>query len=198
VLNTARRQQAGTFGQTQQMDAIFDLEKQIVFSIFNTVGVTLTAAEREKINENRTGNLLAFLSYGRGLESLDRGNYQEASAFFRQSSQLDPNFAPAQTHESEAKDLQEAEQQTTGDVAQGVTGTATGVGETSLINSIVNEVSPSPVTETTQTTPETQGTSQTQNQTGNIQTSQGNSGGITQAAKATVIIRICNPGKPCS
>src|SRR3569833_2096497 len=73
VLNTARQQTAGTFNQNNQGEASFDLEKALVFNIFNTVGVTLTASEREKINENRTGNLLAFLAYGHGLNSLDQG-----------------------------------------------------------------------------------------------------------------------------
>lgn len=197
VLNTARRTPAGTFGQSQQVEAIFDLEKQIVFSIFNTVGVTLTAAEREKINENRTGNLLAFLAYGRGLQAMDQGNFQQAQTFFRQAAQLDPSFTRAQSQQGEAASLQQAEQSSTGEVAQSTVGASATPTETaSLLTTIVNEVSPSPVTQTTQTqTAETQATSQTQNQTGNLTTSTGQSGGVSQATKATVTITIPNPTK---
>lgn len=197
VLNTVRRTADGTFGQSQQVDAIFDLEKQIVFSVFNSVGVTLTAAEREKVNENRTGSLLAFLAYGRGLESMDRGNFQQAQTFFRQASQLDPSFTRAQVQQGEAANLQQAEQSSTGDVAQGAAGGVTATSETaSLLNNIVNEVAPSPVTQTTQTqSTETPATTQTQNQTGNLATSTGQTGGISQATKATVTITIPNPTK---
>lgn len=193
VLNTVRRTPDGTFGQSQQIAQIFDLEKQIVFSIFNSVGVTLTAAEREKINENRTGNLLAFLAYGKGLESMDRGNFQEAQGFFRQASQLDPNFTPAQNQQGEAAALQQAEATSTGDVAANATATVEPAGTSSLINSIVNEVSPSPVTETTQTQTTETATTTTQNQTGNINTSTGQQGGVTQGTTAQVTITIRNP-----
>src|SRR5688572_27106021 len=56
VLNTQRREAAGNFGREQQINAIFDLEKEIVFNVFNTLGVTLTPTERERINANRTAN----------------------------------------------------------------------------------------------------------------------------------------------
>lgn len=207
VLNTQRRESAGTFGQSQQLDAIFDLEKQIVFSIFDAVGVTLTATEREKINENRTGNLLAFLAYGRGLNELDRGNYQQASTFFRQSSQLDPNFQPAQVQQTEAVELQQAEQVTTTEIASAgeteVAGGAPSVpSETqTLINEVKNETVTSAVTQVTgggtaeiTAPPPPSGTQQSQNQSGNFSQSTGQTGGITNAAKATITIVIRRPG----
>ncbi|MGQ0561268.1 MAG: tetratricopeptide repeat protein, partial [Gemmatimonadota bacterium] len=129
VLNTASRASAGTFGQNEQLEQIFALEKQIVFNIFDAVGVTLTAAEREKINENRTANLIAFLAYGRGLEALDRGNYQQAQTFFRQASQLDPNFQRVQEMQQETQVLEKASGEAPAEVGQQAQAPAAGTGD---------------------------------------------------------------------
>ena len=203
VMNTTRREAAGTFGQNQQINAIFDLEKQIVFNIFNTLGVALTASEREKINENRTGNLLAFLAYGRGLSELDRGNYQQATTFFRQATQLDPNFSRATNQQTEATQLQQAEQVSTGQIASAAAtelpevSVAASTSTSELLANTLNDVNPTPATTTTQTnsTPQNNSsTNQGQNQQGNIQTSQGNPGGAANAAKATINLIIKRPG----
>jgi tetratricopeptide (TPR) repeat protein len=196
VLNTARQQAAGTFGQNEQLEQIFNLEKQIVFSIFDAVGVTLTQQERERINENRTGNLLAFLAYGRGLESMDRGNYQQASSFFRQATQLDPNFAPVQEAAQEAGDLQEASETAPSEVVQQEQGAAVGGTET-LAESMNNEVNGTPATDLT--APQTQPappptTNVIQNQTGNINNAQGQSNSVGSGAKATIRLVIPRPG----
>ena len=210
VLNTQRKEATGTFGREQQIAAIFDLEKEIVFNIFNTLGVTLTASERERINENRAGNLLAFLAYGRGLDAMDRGNFQQAATFFRQATQLDPNFGRAQSQQQQATQLQAAAQVTTENIAtegtveieQSPLPQATAATSTqALAQQISQEVNPSPATTMTQTTPEPVPTSQTntaQNQTGNPAVSQGSTGGVTQAAQARIQIRICNPARPGS
>ncbi|MGQ0814785.1 MAG: tetratricopeptide repeat protein [Gemmatimonadota bacterium] len=196
VLNTVSRENAGTFGQDQQLTQIFDLEKQIVFSIFDAIGVTLTPAERERINENRTANLLAFLAYGRGLEAADAGNYQQAQMFFRQAAQLDPGFQAVRVQEQQAAELQQAEQVSTTEIAaQGSAQIAAPAAATDLLRSVRNETTPSPVTTTTEQAPATQGTAQQQNQSGNLTNSQGGSSGIQSAAKATVRLNICNPSR---
>lgn len=200
VLNTARRESAGNFGRNEQLDAIFDLEKQIVFNIFNTVGVTLTAAEREKINENRTGNLLAFLAYGRGVDAMDRGNYQQASTFFRQATTLDPNFQRVQTQQQEAVQLQTATEAAPADVALQAAAPPADVG--ALTRELTNEINQTPGSDMTSSPgtsgaappPPTQGVNQTQNQTGNINNSQGNTSGVNNAAKATIRLTIRRPG----
>ena len=201
VLNTTTRAAAGTFGQNQQIDAIFDLEKQTVFSIFNTLGVTLTAQERDKINENRTGNLLAFLAYGRGLSELDKGNYQQASTFFRQATQLDPSFTRAAATNTQAAQLQQASTTSTTEIATAAAPTEApqiaAAATTNLLNSTLNDVNPTPATNTTQTntTPQqSSSTNNTQNQSGNPTTSQGGTPSISQPAKATIVITIKKPG----
>jgi Tfp pilus assembly protein PilF len=197
VLNTQRREAAGNFGREQQINAIFDLEKEIVFNVFNTLGVTLTAAERERINTNRTANLLAFLAYGRGLDAMDDGNYEQAAAFFRQAAQLDPTFDRAQTQQQYAMDLQLASQMNAADILQ-LADVNAFIDAQTLIDHVANEVVPSAVTQITSpqagdpATPSTT-TNTAQNQNGNVQTSQGSVGGVTDAAKANIQIRVVNP-----
>lgn len=194
VLNTARLASAGTFAQSQQVERIFDLEKQIVFSIFDAVGVTLTPIEREKINENRTGNLLAFLAYGRGLEALDKGNYQQASSFFRQASQLDPSFQRAQETREEAEILQQAEQEAPVEVA---VAEASGITEPDdLSRTVTNDINDNPGADLTASKAEplqpTAGP--IQDQTANIGTSQGQTNSVGGAPKATIRLIIRRPG----
>lgn len=194
VLNTTRRASAGTFGQSEQVEKIFDLEKQIVFSIFDAVGVTLTPSEREKINENRTGNLFAFLAYGRGLDAMDQGNYQQASTFFRQASQLDPNFQRAQESQQEAQELQQASEAAPAEVASAqASGPETG-GD--LSKSVTDDINGNPGADLTaskaEPPPPTAGP--IQNQTGNVNTSQGQTNSVGAAAKATIRLIIRRPG----
>jgi hypothetical protein len=161
----------------------------------DAVGVTLTQQERERINENRTGNLLAFLAYGRGLESMDRGNFQQASTFFRQASQLDPNFAPVQEAAQEAGDLEQASTEAPAEVAQQEQGAPAG-GET-LAQSMNNEVNGSPATDLTapQSDPAPPPTTNViQNQAGNINNAQGQANSAGNAAKATIRLVIPRPG----
>jgi len=108
VLLTAQQSNRGTFGGEQNLESIFDLEKQIVFQIYDRLGVSLTPQERERILENRTSNLVAFLAYGRGLDALDRGNYIEAASHLGEATRLDPSFSAARAQRTEAAQLQQA------------------------------------------------------------------------------------------
>ena len=194
VLNTARLASAGTFGQSQQVDRIFDLEKQIVFSIFDAVGVTLTPTEREKINENRTGNLLAFLAYGRGLEALDKGNYQQASSFFRQASRLDPSFQRAEDTRQEAEDLEQAAEETPVAVAAAEAGDLAGLDD--LSRTVTNDINDNPGEDLTapKAEPLQPSAGPIQDQTANIGTSQGQTNSVGGAPKATIRLIIRRPG----
>jgi tetratricopeptide (TPR) repeat protein len=96
VLNTVRRASAGEASAEDALAQLFDMEKEAVFQILDILGVSLTPAEREAINENRAANLMAFLRYGRGLMAMDEGNYEDAARFFNEAVQLDPGFAAAQ------------------------------------------------------------------------------------------------------
>ncbi|MFV2007837.1 MAG: CsgG/HfaB family protein, partial [Longimicrobiales bacterium] len=108
VLNTERAQSAGAIQSEDLLEALFDMEKDVVFQVLDVLGAELTPAEREAINANRAENLLAFLAYGRGLMAMDRGDYQSAQNFFRQAASLDPGYAPAVMAAVEAEGLASA------------------------------------------------------------------------------------------
>jgi curli biogenesis system outer membrane secretion channel CsgG len=72
ILNVPSTASAGELTESAVLENLFDMEKQIVIrTIREVLGVDLTPAEEQAILENRMGNVLAFLAYGRGLRELD-------------------------------------------------------------------------------------------------------------------------------
>ena len=107
-------------GTQDQLNRLFDLEKELVLSIFTNLGIQLTDAEREAINQRPTQNIQAFLAYSQGLEASDRGDFLAAQQFYTQAQQIDPNFQAAAQSASQASDLGVSATQTTGDVEAAV------------------------------------------------------------------------------
>jgi hypothetical protein len=201
VLNTTTRATPGNPVTRQgELQAIFDLEKQIVFGILDAAQYTLSPVEREQINENRAANLLAFLAYGRGLEALDRGDYSEATAQFRQATQLDPTFSAARAQTSEATQLNDASQTTTSEIAlQEVMPVTTSI---SITESIALDVNPSPAPEIAKTPApamapanptKAKATQADSGDRGSPTVEQAPAPPISQAKKATVVITVPNP-----
>ena len=120
VLNVPGSTSAGRITEEAALEGLFDMEKQIVIrTIREVLGIVLTPAEEQAILENRVDNVLAFLSYGRGLRELDRGNYEAAQAEFQQAVQLSPGGYPAAEDAlTRAGDLLESSAFTTNDVAR--------------------------------------------------------------------------------
>jgi tetratricopeptide (TPR) repeat protein len=191
VLNVAQRTPGDPVTTQGQIASIFNLEKQIVFGILDAAKYPLTAAEREKINENKTANLLAFMAFGRGLEAMDRGDYDQASSQFRQATQIDPSFGAARVQATQTTQLSDAAQTTTSEVAiQAVPP----VGGTTLAQSIAADVNPSPAQ--VLVTPATENNGQTQVTTAASERNINDrdpTPPIGQAQKATVIITVKNP-----
>lgn len=86
---------AATGSDADQLRALFDIEKRVVFQLLDRMGITLTPAERTAINESPTRDLQAFLLYSRGLEAQDRGDFPAAAAAFQAAVQRDPSFGAA-------------------------------------------------------------------------------------------------------
>lgn len=195
VLNTTERTPSDPVTRQGQLQGIFDLEKQVVFGILEAAKYPLTAAEREKINENKAANLLAFLAFGRGLEAMDRGDYDQASAQFRQATQLDPSFNAARSQASATTTLSNAAQSTTAEIAvQSAPAVATS--NASLQQNIAADLNPSPAQ--TVVNPTTSSSGQTQvTTTGGDRTAPTTEATqapqISQAKKATVVITVKNP-----
>ena len=108
VVDPAQGVRTGTADDETALEQIFDTEKRMVLELFDVLGITLTAAEREAIEENRTGSLLAMLAYGEGLEAMDRGDFGAAANAFGNAATIDPGFQAAQARAQEASGLRQA------------------------------------------------------------------------------------------
>ncbi|MDQ8144804.1 MAG: tetratricopeptide repeat protein [Gemmatimonadota bacterium] len=89
----------GRFGEgttvTNTLDALFAMEKQLAFGLFERLGVQLTPAERQLVERRPTTNLNAFLAYSRGLQASDDGRFEDAAKYFDDARSLDPGFGLA-------------------------------------------------------------------------------------------------------
>jgi TolB-like protein len=89
----------GTLGApstvSDALDALFTMQKALVFQLFDQLGVTLTPAERQAIERRPTNDLGAFLQYSRGLQAADAGRFEDAARFFDQARAMDPGFGLA-------------------------------------------------------------------------------------------------------
>jgi TolB-like protein len=94
------RQRAG-------ISELFELQKEVTFSIVDQLGVELTPQEKAAIQEVPTQNLQAFLAYSRGLMAEDRGNYGTAARYYQQAQQIDPNFEQASQRRQKAESVQQ-------------------------------------------------------------------------------------------
>ena len=219
ILNIARATSAGTVSSEDELQNLFDMEKDLVFrTLRDVLNVELTPAEEQQIRENRAQNILAFLAYGRGLRERDRGNYDGAVAAFLQAQQLDPGFGPAATALSETSDIASAAGTGTTSLGQtaattGETGTrnvapppATGVGAnvggtgpatastSGTLSGVSDGVNPNPTSGTLDlgsTTSGKEGASTDKRDP--VQESQGQEG-VTKTAKAEIRIVIKRPG----
>ena len=116
VVDVASAGVSASAGASDVLDRLFDLEKQLVLSIFANLGIQLTPAELSAIEQRPTQNLQAFLAFSRGLEAEDRGDFAGARDAYGEAAGLDPSFRAAAQGASAASDLSIASLQTTGQV----------------------------------------------------------------------------------
>jgi tetratricopeptide (TPR) repeat protein len=194
ILNTERRGTASELNHRGRIEAIFDLQKQVVFGILDALGIVPTAQEREAITGNRTGNLVAFIAYGRGLEALDRGDYSQALNHFREAAVLDPGFRAASVQQSNAQELSAAPPaEQVGIAAVTEIGAPTAA---TLAQQILNEVNPSPASNMTNAGDDAGAgsTAVTATQTSNPGTEADPKPPLVSAITARIIITIPRPG----
>jgi tetratricopeptide (TPR) repeat protein len=111
---------AGRIVPVREEDALarlFEMEKNLVFRIYQSLGVELTPAERERIGRRPTENLRAVLEFGRGLAALDAGRFGEAARHFNAAAALDPEFGMARTQAARSAAAATAVATTTGQLA---------------------------------------------------------------------------------
>ena len=103
VVDVPTSQVQGSAQQADQLEQVFSIEKKLALDLFTQLGVTLTVAERQQIEQRPTRSMQAFLAYSRGLTAEDEGRYDDASRFFDEAVRLDPGFGAAQSKSQEAR-----------------------------------------------------------------------------------------------
>jgi len=101
IVNTQTSNVAGGAASENTLEQFFAIQKAIVLQLFDSLGITLTTAERNAIEQRPTRSLQAFLAYSRGLKLEDQGKYDEASRSFGDAVRLDPSFGQARQKSSE-------------------------------------------------------------------------------------------------
>jgi TolB-like protein len=120
VVDVATAGAGGTANGADQLARLFDLEKQIAISVFGAMGVQLSPAERDAIQQRPTQNVQAFLAYSRGLVAQDNGDFAAAQADFNDAVNLDPSFRAASQGAATAGELSAASSTTVVQTEQNV------------------------------------------------------------------------------
>jgi TolB-like protein/Flp pilus assembly protein TadD len=93
----------------RKLDDVFAVEGEVAQTIAERLKATLTGAEVQQLSAAPTRNRAAYDAYLRGLDSERRvfgpEQLKEASRYFAQAAQLDPEFASAWAHGSDADGL---------------------------------------------------------------------------------------------
>jgi TolB-like protein len=77
------------------IDRVIDAEKALALLVIERLGITLTPAQRLRIEERQTTQLAALVAYGKGVQAEARGDAILATASFAEASRLDAAFASA-------------------------------------------------------------------------------------------------------
>ncbi len=148
---------------SDRLEQLFVIEKRIVLEIFAALGVRLTPAERQLVEQRPTRSLAAFLAYSAGLLAEDNGNLDLAARHYAEAVRLDPNFAAAVKRQEDVRVLISASsfaittlepmlRGTNEGVivalgAQGIVATGSGIGVNPLSGTLMdatNDLNPSP------------------------------------------------------
>jgi tetratricopeptide (TPR) repeat protein len=108
VVRASDVQIAAAGSSADRLQALFDIEKAVVFQLLDKLGITLTPAERVAISERPTRDLQAFLLYSKGLEAEDRGDFVAAAQAFQRAAGIDPGFRAASQQAATSQDAQAA------------------------------------------------------------------------------------------
>ena len=108
VVRAVDVQVAAAGSSADRLQALFDIEKAVVFQLLDRLAITLTPAERVAISERPTRDLQAFLLYSKGLEAEDRGDFIAAAQAFQGAARIDPGFRAASQQASTSQDAQAA------------------------------------------------------------------------------------------
>lgn len=99
------------------MRSLVAMQKRLALRMYESLGIQLTPAERERVSRRATENVMAILAYGRGLQAEDAGNYEAAAMHYAQAAKLDANFTAAAQSEERAEAKAEAEETSTAELS---------------------------------------------------------------------------------
>lgn len=103
--------------ESDPVAAIIAAEKRMALAIFERLGIELTPAERERVNERPTENVQALLAYGLGVDAELSGDFATAATQYQRAAQLDPGFQAAAEGSERASGAADAADRTTSSVA---------------------------------------------------------------------------------
>lgn len=134
-------EEAGTVSPVSDEDALsrlFAMQTRVALQIYRSLGVELTVAERERIEQQPTSNVEALLEFGLGLAAEDAGSFAAAADHFAAATALDGGFEAARSRASAAAEAAEAAAMSTQGVARAaVEEAAAVVAELDLLDELV-------------------------------------------------------------
>jgi TolB-like protein/Tfp pilus assembly protein PilF len=121
--------------ETDALNRVIDAEKRLALRIYQSLGIELTIAERERVGRRPTENLRAILAYGLGLEAYDAGDYARAAREFATAARLDPGFAAAREKEGQARATEAAAATSTAQLVEkaGIEASPPGAGASEIL-----------------------------------------------------------------
>jgi TolB-like protein len=126
IVNTTTSQTAGGAASENTLEQLFDIEKMIVLQLFDSLGVRLTTAERNAIEQRPTRSMQAFLAFSHGLQLEDEGRFGDAAARYQDAARIDPGFSQAAARGAQAQAAATGLQVTAASIEGGLAGTAEG------------------------------------------------------------------------
>jgi len=126
IVNTSTSQAAGGAANENTLDMLLEIQKNIVLQLFDSLGVVLTTAERNAIEQRPTRSMQAFLAYSQGLQFEDQGRFAEAAARYGEASRIDPAFLQASQRGANAQATAAGMQLSVGSIENSLAGTAEG------------------------------------------------------------------------
>lgn len=119
AINSVTASVAATGSAGGAMEQLLDAQKQVVFQLLDRLGIAVTPAERQALDERPTRDLQAFLLYSRGLAAEDAGDFGAAASLFSQAAARDPSFRDA-GRRAAASSSMSAASSTPGDQMSGI------------------------------------------------------------------------------
>jgi cytochrome c-type biogenesis protein CcmH/NrfG len=126
IINTQTSAVAGGAANENTLEQLFTIERNIVLQLFDSLGVRLTTAERNAIEQRPTRSMQAFLAYSQGLQFEDRGQFDAALSAYQNAVRIDPAFSQALQRSAQVQQVSAGMQMTTTTIEAGLAGTTEG------------------------------------------------------------------------